>query len=204
MRVHVSRSVTMNTTAIKQQYTPEDLLTMPDGDRFELVDGELVERNMGWESSRVGGRLLGYLFEFCEPKQLGWLAPADASYQCFPDDPDKVRKPDVSFVRLERLPAHQRPEGHCPIAPDLAVEVVSPNDLYSEVEAKVDEYVRAGVQLVWVVDPPTRTVRAHRADGTVTDLNENDFLDGENVLPGFRCRVSDLFRAPSQPSQQLA
>src|SRR5688572_28858548 len=101
----------------KHEVTPEELLTMPDAKRFELVDGKLVERKIGWRSSRIGGRLYGFLFAFCEAHNLGWLAPADASYQCFPDARTKVRKPDVSFIRAERLNADEEPEGHCPIAP---------------------------------------------------------------------------------------
>ena len=99
---------------------------------------------------------------------LGWVAGADASYQCFPAAARQVRKPDASFIRIDRLPAGEEPEGHCPIAPDLAVEVVSPNDLYSEVEEKVDDYLAAGVRLVWVIDPPTRTAHVHRAGGGVS------------------------------------
>ena len=194
----------MNPSAVSLAHTPEDLLAMPNGEDFELVAGELVERNIGWESSWIGGRVHYLLSAFCDASNAGWVAPADASYQCFPDDPDKVRKPDVSFIRLQRLPADDRPEGHCPIAPDLAVEVISPHDLYSDVENKVDEYLEAGVSLVWVIDPPTRSVRVHRADGTLADLQEEDELDGENVLPGFRCLLRDLFRPPSRAKPRLA
>jgi Uma2 family endonuclease len=186
----------MNPVDAKQTYTPEDLLAMPGGDDFELVGGALVERSMGWQSSRIGGRLFGYLFSFCEAHGAGWVAPADAGYQCFADDPGKVRKPDASFIRLERLPAQREPQGHCPIAPDVAVEVVSPHDLFSDVEVKVDEYLRAGVSLVWVIDPATRTVRVHRQEGSVSYLHEDDQLDGESVLPGFSCPVRNLFQSP--------
>jgi Uma2 family endonuclease len=180
----------------KREVTPEDLLDMPDGKKYELVHGELVERNLGWDSSWIGGQLYGCLFEYCRTHNLGWLAPADASYQCFPGEPKKVRKPDVSFIRAERLSAADRPQGHCPIAPDLVVEVISPRDRYSRIEAKVDEYLQAGTRLVWVVDPPTRTARVHRADGSVTDVREDGDLDGEDVLPGFRCCVAEIFRMP--------
>ena len=187
----------MSTVATKQSYTPEDLLTMPDAVSYELVDGELVERKMGWKSSWVGGRVFKLLSIHCDAHDLGWVAPADASYQCYPDAPKKVRKPDVSFIRLNRMPADEEPDGHCRIAPDLAVEVVSPNDFYEEVEDKVEEYLTVGVRLVWVVNPPKRTVRVHRADGTITNLRETDELGGEDVVPGFRCRVSELFAVPS-------
>jgi Uma2 family endonuclease len=187
----------MNIVATKQRCTPEDLLAMPDGDKYELVNGELVERNMGWNSSWVGGRLFFYLTAFLEANPIGRAAPADASYQCYPDAPGKVRRPDVSFIRANRLPAEQDREGHCRIAPDLVVEVASPNDLYYEVEDKVAEYLAAGVRLVWVVNPPTRTIRIHRADGTQGYLREADELNGEDVVPGFRCRGAALFAAPA-------
>lgn len=178
------------------QFTPEDLLNLADSEQYELVSGELVERNMGWESSRVGGRLFGLLFAFCESHPIGEPAPADASYQCFPDDPAKVRRPDVSFLRHDRLPPRHERQGHCRIPPDLAVEVVSPNDYYSDVEAKVREYLDAGVRLVWIVNPPTRTVRVHRADGSVVDLHEDDELSGEDILSGFTCQVDAIFDRP--------
>ena len=183
-------------TALKPQYTAEDLLTMPDGDNYELVDGKLVERKTGWYSSWVGGRLYLFLSTFCDANRLGLVAPADASYQCFPDSPNKVRKPDVAFIQTKRLPAPIDSEGHCPVAPDLAVEVISPNDGYSEIERKVAEYLAAGVQLIWVIDPPTKTVRIQRPDGSISHLDETDILDGEHVVPGFRCPVADLFRLP--------
>src|SRR5438067_2218026 len=148
----------MSTIAAKTRYTPEDLLAMPDGKNYELVDGELVERNMGCESSWIGGRLHHFLSGHCDAKRLGIVFPADSGFQCFPNDPGKVRKPDVSFISIQRLPPDKIPGGHCSIAPDLAVEVVSPHDEYFEIEEKVIEYLEAGVRLVWVINPRTRTV----------------------------------------------
>ncbi len=189
----------MSVVGSLRKVSPEDLLNMPDGEKYELVDGKLVERNMGWKSSWVGGRLFHQMSAFCDNHPLGLVAPADASYQCFPNAPKKVRRADASFIRKERLPDADELEGHCRIAPDIVGEVVSPNDLYSEVEEKVEEYLEAGVRLVWVLNPPTRSIRVHRQDGTVTDLSENDDLSGEDVLPGFRCRVGDLFAELSPP-----
>jgi Uma2 family endonuclease len=186
----------MSTVAAKTQYTPEDLLKMPDGDRFELVDGELVEKNMGWHSGWVGGRLHYFLSSYCAEKPIAVVAPADSGYQCFPDAPGMVCKPDVSVILLNRVPRLNELVGFCRVAPDAAAEVISPNDAYSEVEVKVDAYRTAGVKLVWVIDPPSRSVRVHRIDGTVTDLGENDELSGEDVLPGFRCPVAALFEIP--------
>jgi Uma2 family endonuclease len=186
----------MTTEATKQLYMPEDLLVMPDAISYELVDGELVERQSGWKSSRIGASVAVLLMAHCDANGLGWVVGAGASYQCFADAPHKVRKPDASFIRLERMPPGEEPEGHCRIAPDLAVEVISPNDLYDAVENKVEEYLTAGVRLMWVVNPSTRTVRVNRADGTETRLRQTDELSGEDVVPGFRCRVSELFAVP--------
>src|SRR5580704_8315063 len=97
--------------ATKTEYTPEDLLAMPDGKSYELVDGQLVERNMGAESSWVGGELYARLRQYGQEHQLGWAFPADTGYQCFPHAPGLVRKPDVSFVRYGRLPDGMLPQG---------------------------------------------------------------------------------------------
>jgi Uma2 family endonuclease len=187
----------MSAPTKKKIYTPDDLLKMSDGKSYELDDGKLVRRPMGTESSWVGGKLYRLLDAFCEPNHSGWVLPSDASYQCFPDAPTRVRKPDVSFIKRGRLPGERLPKGHCPIAPDLAVEVLSPRDLSSRTNKKIQEYQRADVSLVWIVDPGTRTVRIHRKDGSITELQENDELTGEEVLPGFRCRVSDILPPPA-------
>jgi Uma2 family endonuclease len=186
----------MSTRTKKKIYTPEDLLKMSDGKSYELDNGKLVLRPMGTESSWVGGKLFRRLDGFCEKKQSGWVLPSDASYQCFSDAPARVRKPDVSFIKRGRLPGERLPKGHCPIAPNLAVEVLSPRDLTSRTMKKIKEYLKAGVELVWVVDPELRTVWIYRQDGSIQELGEADELTGEDVLPGFRCRVSDILPSP--------
>lgn len=184
-------------STVAKRYTPEDLLTMPDGDQYELVNGELVEKNTGFESGRVGGRIHHLLETFLEAHAIGRTAPGESSYQCFADDPTKVRKPDVSFISFERLPADQPdPIGHCRVVPDLAVEVVSPNDLSDEVETKVHEYLDAGVRLVWVVHPRFRTVQIRRPNVPGTVIGPEGELSGEDVLPEFSCKVSALFPSP--------
>ncbi len=182
---------------VKSQYTPEALLAMPDGDTYELVDGELVERQMGFRSSRVGGRLFRLLDVHCDREQLGWVLPSDAGYQCFPDDPHKVRKPDVSFIKADRLSAREEPEGWATLAPDLVVEVISPNELFEAVAIKVNEYLMAGVSLVWVIDIATRKVYVYRQEGRGDILTDSDELSGEGVVNGFRCDVADLFTPPA-------
>lgn len=187
----------MSATGAATPCTPEDLLKMPDSERFELIDGELVEQHTSFWSTFVAGRLFRRMDAHCEARQLGWVAPEGASYACFPPGRGNIRRADVSFIAGGRLPVDQaRTEGHLPIAPDLAVEVVSPNDLVYEVADKVRDYLDAGVRLVWVINPESRTAEIHRGQGQGVILHENDELDGEDVLPGFRCRLGDLFQPP--------
>lgn len=107
-------------------------------------------------------------------------------------DPDTIRAPDVSYVRAERIP-EDVPEGFWELAPDLAVEVVSPGDTAVEVREKVREYLAAGVPMVWVMYPGTREVIVHTADGLARAYGPDDVLEGLDLLPGFRCRVAELF-----------
>lgn len=198
----------MNIDLLQREYTPEDLLTVPGGENFELVNGRLVERHrstpaeqveghMGFLSDQIAGRLFQRLANFCDEHPLGWaLLPNSGGFQGFPGSPRLVRKPDVAFVSYGRFPDEELPLGHAQLAPDLAAEVVSPNDLYEEVDQKIEEYLRAGVRLIWVISPQNHTVRIHRANGSNHSLRENDELDGEDVVPGFRCRVGDLFPHP--------
>ena len=97
----------MNPTTASTRYTPDDLLKMPDGNRYELVDGNLVERIVSLWSSYVAGRLHNLLSNHCQKNSLGWVLPEGTSYQCFPDDPERVRRPDTSFIRRERLSLEQ-------------------------------------------------------------------------------------------------
>ncbi|MCC6419065.1 MAG: Uma2 family endonuclease [Gemmataceae bacterium] len=167
----------------------------PDEDkRYELVDGQWVERKMGIKSSRIGAILIRHLDVYAEAQQAGFVMGADGGYKIFPHAPKLVRYPDVSFVRRDRLPNDELPDGHLLIPPDLAVEVVSPNDLAEEIEARIQDYLRARVPLIWVIYPRSRCVRVVRADGSGRQLGEADELPGEDVLPGFGLRVERLFR----------
>ena len=185
-------------------YDPEDLLALPDGKQYELIDGRLMERSMGFRANRITNALNAALYLHCVQQRLGWVMPPDTSYHCFPQRPKLVRRPDISFVTKERLPLDQEPEGHCRIAPDLVVEVISPNDEYYDVEERVRDYRAAGVRLIWLVVPPSRLVLIRRLDGTAAEVGEAGELDGENVVPGFRCLVADIFRPPFAPTNGAA
>jgi Uma2 family endonuclease len=183
----------MNMKTLPPKLSPDDLLTMPDGDHYELIDGIPREKQMGARSDEVAGLLLTQFNIFIRPRKLGRAFPSQTGFQCFPGKPSFVRMPDTSFVAAGKLPGDQTPEGYIKIAPDIAVEVISPNELFEEVEAKVTDYRSVGVKLIWIINPKSRTVLIRRLDGTSTELGENGTLSGEDVLPGFTCPVAELF-----------
>ena len=184
-----------------QKFTADELLTMPEGDRYELVAGELRELHMSQESSWVAGKIFRLLGNFAEDAGIGWVFPEGTSYQCFPWDPQMVRKPDTSFIARDRLPDGPTGEGHTRIVPDLAVEVVSPHDKAYEVDAKVADYREAGVPTVWVANPNQRTIKVYRLEdpSSSSHLSADDELSGDGVLAAFSCRVVDLFPPPHTP-----
>lgn len=171
--------------------TAADLLAMPDGKDYELVDGQLEAREVGFESVRIALRLAAYLFNYCDKMKLGWVLGSDAGYQCFSPDSQRVRRPDVSFISLEKIPLDHSPMRFIPIPPDLAVEVVSPNDLAEDVDKKLIDYQDAGVRLVWIIHPVSRQVLVHRPNSADV-LSFDDELSGEDVIPRFRVKVSDV------------
>jgi Uma2 family endonuclease len=168
---------------------------LPDKNGFEVVHGELVEKHSGAESGVVSANLAFLVGLFLKSSRLGWIFDSEAPYQCFPRLPRHVRKPDFSFIRHGRLRGERLPKGNLHIPPDLAVEVVS-NDLHTEIDGKVGEYLEVGVPLVWVINPETRSATVYHPDGSARRLREDQELDGEGVLPGFRCVIRDLFPAP--------
>jgi Uma2 family endonuclease len=174
--------------------TADELLAMPDdGIRRELVEGELREMTpAGWRHGRIAGNIAGELRAHVRAHRLGVMATAEASYR-LSTDPDTVRVPDVSFVRQQRVDEIGDPTGFWPGAPDAAFEVISPNDRYSEVRAKIDEYLAAGTRMVVLVDPQNREVTVFRPSGTRTELTHEDVLDGEDVVPGWKLPVRDIF-----------
>ncbi|QEH36221.1 hypothetical protein OJF2_47810 [Aquisphaera giovannonii] len=184
-----------------RRHTPDDLLDLPDGDHYELVDGRFVEKPMSMRTGGVETRLILALGNYCEGRDLGSVFTASCGFQCFPDHPDRVRRPDVSFVRKDRIPADESLDGFAKIPPDLAVEVVSPRDLAGELDEKLDDYRSAGIPLIWVIYPASRKGWVYRVDGSVTLLREDDELSGEEVIPGFRCKVGSIL--PPSPTGKM-
>lgn len=164
----------------------------PEG-RWELIDGELVEMSpSGPLASTTAVWIAHLLINYVTPRRLGSILGADGGFVLFPNR-QIVRVPDVAFVRAERLPPKDDQGGFLRLAPDLAVEVISPSERPSEIAAKVAMYLDAGVQLIWLVDSRTRTVTIHAPERDVRILGGNDEIDGGDVLPGFSVAVADLF-----------
>ena len=172
--------------------TAEELLhlNLPDK-RTELVKGVLVVREpAGYRHGEVAMNLALALGNFVKAHSLGRVLAAETGFKLF-SDPDTVRAPDVAFIRADRVP-EPSPPGFPAIAPDLAVEVLSPGDRPGEALEKVGDWLNAGVRLVWVVDPVRRLARVYRSDGTETLLAAEDTLIGEDVLSGFSCPLAEV------------
>lgn len=173
--------------------TADELYMLPDdGFRYELVRGEVRRKPpAGSEHGAVVMNLGSPLHWFVRSHDLGVVFGAEAGFK-IASDPDTVRAPGLASVRRERIPEGGIPSGFWPGAPDLAVEVVSPGDTYTEVE-KVHDWLNAGTRMVLVLNPRTRSVTIYTSFTTVARLTESDTLTGGEVLPGFTCRVSGLF-----------
>jgi Uma2 family endonuclease len=186
--------MTLLTPPTSTRFTPADLLAMPDNAGMELVDGQIVEKEVSTNSSEVEGIILSVIRVFLLTHPVAKVFPASLGYTCFPDDPDKMRKPDVTVVSLSRL--KDLPEGdtgYMPIVPDLAVEVLSPNDVIYNVDKKIDEYFSAGFPLLWIADPIRREITVHPLKGRPVIFTADDEITAQSALPGFRCKVSEFF-----------
>ena len=172
--------------------TAEELFQLPDSSRYELVEGKLVPVTpAGARQGAITARIACLLDEFIESHDLG--VGGAGTGVILRRDPDTVRGPDVSFVAKARIPATGIPTGYWTLAPDLAIEVVSPSDRPSDVHTKLADYFSAGTRLVWVVEPETRVVCAYRSLHDMQAIGDGNELDGGDVLPGFRCPVKRLF-----------
>ncbi|MCI0333591.1 MAG: Uma2 family endonuclease [Planctomycetes bacterium] len=176
--------------------TADELLHMKDdGFRYELIKGELRRMTpAGSEHGFLSNEISWLLTEHVRENGLGQVFCAETGF-LIGRDPDTVLAPDASFVRKERIAVFGIPAEYFPEAPALIVEVVSPSDTAEEVDDKMRRWFAAGVEMGWVVYPRGRTVTVYRALDDIRILTAKDTLDGDAVVPGFRCRVGDLFSA---------
>lgn len=187
--------------AVAQQVSIEEFekMTPPEDGRLELVDGEVVRWTFPTpKHNRIEGRLYRLLQDFAEPLGLGLVFSSDAGY-ILSREPPTLRGPDVSFLRAERAEVIDFEE-NIPGAPDLAVEILSPNDKAIEVRKKVDQYLAAGARAVWVLYPETREVEVSEPDRRRHVLAADDVLEAPEILPGFRIAVRDLFPDAGSPA----
>ena len=178
----------MTAPAPSRIITADEFLRMPENRGAELVDGRIVEKNMGNESSWLGSEILIRIGVFVRERMLGRVYGSENGLRIWADRPNHVRKPDVTFVRNAGRPV----KGWQSVVPDLVVEVVSPNDEAEELEQKLGEYRAAGIPLIWVVFPGTQTAQVLTLQSR-TDVGSDGSLDGGDILPGFSLRLAELF-----------
>ena len=174
--------------------TAADLLRLySEGVRGELIRGVLCKTmSAGGEHGEIVFNLGGELRNFIKPRRLGRLAGSDSGV-LLERDPDTVREPDIVFISANKIPPGVRVTGYYEVIPDLVVEVKSPSDSRREVHDKARMWISHGVPLVWALYPDSRSIDVHTPDAPRSILTDADTLDGGNILPGFTCKVSDIF-----------
>lgn len=179
---------------VKSLITAEELLKMGDIGRCELVKGEIIRMSpAGHVHGKIAMEIGRFLSNYVVENRLGVVYAAETGF-IISRNPDTVRAPDAMFVSTERLSEISETDSFLSIAPDLAVEVISPSDPWTEVEEKLDEYFRAGVKLIWVLEPKTKRAYVYRSPTAVRILSESETLSGEEIVPSFEISVSKLFR----------
>ena len=176
------------------QITASELLMMPDdGFRYELLKGELKKMSpAGQRHGRVVMNISTPLDQYVRQNNLGVVFAAETGFK-ISADPDTVLAPDVAFVGKENEERIGNREGYWPGAPDLAVEVISPGDTYTEVEEKVLEWLSAGSRMVVVVDPRKEIITIYRSLTDIRFLTRSDKLEGGNVISGWSLPIADIF-----------
>ena len=181
----------MSTTT---NFTATQLAAMPDdGNRYELVDGELrMMSPAGRRHGRVAMRLGSLLDQHVSQNSLGEVLAAETGF-LLSTDPDTVRAPDVAFVRANRLKGLDDVQGYLPVAPDLVAEVVSPSDSSSQIESKAQMWLAAGTAVVLVVDPASQTIRVYRDPSVIKVLHVDDVLEVDEVVKGWKLKIAAIF-----------
>jgi Uma2 family endonuclease len=172
--------------------TGEELFQMGDIGRSELVKGEIVRMSpTGHPHADYEGNFYAALREFVKRNKLGRVFVGEVGIYTH-RDPDTVRAADVAFVSKERM-SKAKPQGYLDVAPDLVVEILSPDDAWSDLMEKLDEYFSVGVKSVWVADPRKQQVYVYHSATDVKRFNANETLIDNDALPGFSASMADLF-----------
>ena len=181
-------------TTTERLMTADELSRRPDdGFRYALVGGELRRMSpASYQHGRLGMNIAAPLAYHVRQQKLGVVLAAETGF-LVTRNPDTVLAPDVAFVRRERVEAVGEIGSYWPGAPDLAVEIVSRHDRYSEVAEKVGAWLAAGTRLVIVVEPHQRRATVYRSLRDIAILTEDDTLDGGEVVPGWRMPVREVF-----------
>ena len=175
-------------------YTAQDLAALPDdGKVYELHNGVLVEvEGSKYRQSQLAAWLIYLILSFVEQHGLGGeVTGADGSAVL---NEFNTRIPDVSYISAERVSTQDK-DSYIEGAPDLAIEVVSPSNSNLEMQQRAAEYLLAGAQLVWIVNPAKQTVDVYGPHGTRTVLSGTDSLDGGDMLAGLALSLSKVFKA---------
>ncbi len=177
-------------------WTIDDLYRLADDEnRYELVQGDLLMMSPASPvQGRFAVRLIQAIASHVDEHYLGEVYTCEPGFVLQPEPDAVIRVPDVAFVRTERIPPPEEQAGFWNLAPDLAVEVISPSETAAEIQAKVRDYLAAGTALIWLVYPQTQTVVEYRSLREIVQYGLDDTLEGGDVLPGFRYPLSRLFR----------
>ena len=178
--------------------TAEEFFDSPYAESCELVRGKVVPKGgkfelimpTGAKHGAVTDELETRLSNFVRENKLGKVFAAETGFVL---TQGTVRGIDISFVGKEKIAEFGIPDTFFPVAPDLAVEVISPGNTSDEIQSKIEQYLSAGTKLIWIVYPKQKMIHVHRQSNLIKVLRELDELDGEDILPNFRCKLSEIF-----------
>lgn len=166
----------------------------------ELIDGTLVEKDMSTKEGFLSGFILRRMGNFAEDEELGMVFPGDAHLRL---RAGLVRIPDVYFIPWDRIPNGELPDDPiASLAPELAVEVITPNNTNREIGKKLEDYFAAGCKLAWIIDPQTKSAKVYTSAKRFKEIDETGILDGGKVLPGFKLSLAELFASTKRPKKK--